>query len=90
MAKEATLQVRMDADLKESAEALYKGLGTSFAEAVRIFAKQSIIAQGMPFVIVSERRSAYGSLARYANHTLIEDEKNAFERAMVEKHENID
>ena len=36
MAKEATLQVRMDADLKEKAETLYKEMGTSFAEAVRI------------------------------------------------------
>ena len=37
MAKEATLQVRMDADLKEQVENLYKNMGTSFAEAVRIF-----------------------------------------------------
>ena len=42
MAKEATLQVRMDADLKEKAETLYKEMGTSFAEAVRIFAQQSV------------------------------------------------
>lgn len=42
MAKEATLQVRMDSELKEQAEVLYKQLGTSFAEAVRIFARQSV------------------------------------------------
>ncbi|MCX4327710.1 MAG: type II toxin-antitoxin system RelB/DinJ family antitoxin [Lachnospiraceae bacterium] len=51
MAKEATLQVRMDSELKEQAELLYKQLGTSFAEAVRIFAKQSIEEQAMPFKI---------------------------------------
>lgn len=51
MAKEATLQVRMDADLKEQAEELYKKLGTSFAEAVRIFARQSVQEKAMPFVI---------------------------------------
>ena len=51
MAKEATLQVRMDSELKEQAELLYKQLGTSFAEAVRIFAKQSVEEQGMPFSI---------------------------------------
>lgn len=51
MSKDATLQVRMDADLKEQAEILYKNLGTSFAEAVRIFAKQSVEENGMPFVI---------------------------------------
>lgn len=51
MAKEATLQVRMDAELKEQAEQLYKDMGTSFAEAVRIFARQSVQENGMPFVI---------------------------------------
>lgn len=51
MAKEATLQVRMDADLKEQAELLYKNLGTSFAEAVRIFARQSVQENAMPFTM---------------------------------------
>lgn len=51
MAKEATLQVRMDADLKEQAEQLYRNMGTSFAEAVRIFARQSVQENAMPFII---------------------------------------
>ena len=51
MAKEAILQVRMDQELKEQVEALYKQLGTSFAEAVRIFARQSIEDRGMPFIM---------------------------------------
>ena len=51
MAKEATLQVRMDAELKEQAENLYRNLGTSFAEAVRIFAKQSVQDKAMPFTM---------------------------------------
>ena len=51
MAKEATLQVRMDADLKEQVENLYKNMGTSFAEAVRIFAKQSVQDKAMPFTM---------------------------------------
>ena len=49
MAKEATLQVRMDADLKEKVEVLYREMGTSFAEAVRIFAQQSLREGGLPF-----------------------------------------
>lgn len=51
MAKEETLQVRMDSELKEQAELLYKQLGTSFAEAVRIFAQQSVEERGMPFTM---------------------------------------
>ncbi len=51
MAKEATLQVRMDADVKEQVELLYKRMGTSFAEGVRMFAMQSIEDNAMPFVL---------------------------------------
>lgn len=51
MAKEAVLQVKMDSELKEQVELLYKQLGTSFAEAVRIFAKQSLEKKGMPFTV---------------------------------------
>ena len=55
MAKEATVQIRMDAELKEQVELLYKNLGTSFAEAVRIFAKQSVQENAMPFMICIPR-----------------------------------
>ena len=49
MAMESTLQVRMNSELKAEVESLYRSLGTSFAEAVRIFAQQSIREGGMPF-----------------------------------------
>ena len=49
MAMESTLQVRMNSDLKAQVEELYGSLGTSFAEAVRIFAQQSLREGGMPF-----------------------------------------
>ena len=84
MAKEAILQVRIDADVKEKAEKLYREMGTSLAEAVRIFAKQSVLENGMPFVI------SYGRLSKYANPKKQELEKGAYEKAMVEKHEEAD
>ena len=43
------VQVRMDPEDKRRAEELYRKLGTSFEEAVRIFARQSILENGMPF-----------------------------------------
>lgn len=49
MSMDATLQVRMDGQIKNNVEELYRSLGTSFAEAVRIFAQQSLLAGGMPF-----------------------------------------
>lgn len=49
MAMDSIVQVRMDSQLKNNVEELYRSMGTSFAEAVRIFARQSILAGGMPF-----------------------------------------
>ena len=49
MAMDATCQIRMDGELKTQVEALYRDLGTSFAEAVRIFAQQSVREGRMPF-----------------------------------------
>lgn len=49
MSMDATVQIRIDGELKTQVEALYRSLGTSFAEAVRIFAQQSLREGGMPF-----------------------------------------
>lgn len=49
MAMDATMQIRMDSALKEKVEKLYKNMGTSFAEAVRMFAQQSVAEGAMPF-----------------------------------------
>ena len=49
MSMDATLQIRIDGELKAQVEELYRSLGTSFAEAVRIFARQSLQEGGMPF-----------------------------------------
>ena len=49
MAMDATLQIRMNGELKAQVEELYRNLGTSFAEAVRIFAQQSLREGGIPF-----------------------------------------
>lgn len=90
MAKEATLQVRMDAELKDKVEALYRDMGTSFAEAVRIFARQSVRENGMPFVVTANRDSTYGCLSEYADAKLVAEEEGAYEKAMVEKYEKAD
>jgi DNA-damage-inducible protein J len=42
MAREVTILISMDEDIKEKVVALYRNMGTSFEEAVRIFAEQSI------------------------------------------------
>ena len=84
MSMDATLQVRMDAEMKERVEKLYRSMGTTFAEAVRMMAAQSLIENGMPFKSTANSSRAFGIAGARAN--LIPMEKDAFERAMVTKH----
>ena len=86
MAKQAVYQVRMDEEIKNRVEALYRELGTTFAEAVRIFAVQSLREQGMPFTPSEMRGKSFGSLSSFANPELIPEESTAFQKAMVAKH----
>ena len=55
MSMESVVQIRMDTEMKNAAEELYKELGTSFAEAVRMFAKKSIDEQAMPFSVKKKK-----------------------------------
>lgn len=87
MAKEAVYQVRMDAEMKEQVEKLYQKMGSSFAEAVRMLAAQSLVEQGMPFKPTTSSGKAFGIASKRANPDLITSEEGAFARAMVEKHE---
>ena len=86
MAKQAVYQVRMDEEVKEQVEDLYRRLGTTFAEAVRVFAVQSIREQGMPFVPSENRGKTFGALSSLADPSRIPLEENALEKAMVKKH----
>ncbi len=89
VAKEAVVQVRMDSDVKARAEAVYQSIGTSLAEAIRVFAVQSIYANGYPFQPRAARvkgKSNRGRLADYVRPELQVLEKDAFADAMRQKH----
>jgi DNA-damage-inducible protein J len=49
MPKTASLNVRLDSDIKRSAEAVYSRYGLSLAEAVTVFLHQSCNVGGLPF-----------------------------------------
>lgn len=92
MKTNAVLQVRIDGDQKREAEELFERLGISIADAVRMFIVQSIEVQGLPF----EARTAFGShktlhaygiLNKYADPSKIAEEKDAWSKVAVEKHE---
>ena len=90
--KEATLQVRMNQNLKTDAEELYRRLGTSLAEAVRIFAQQSLAVGGLPFAvrIVPDRTaqpSMRGVAHKYAGKGIPAETEESWRQSAVRKYE---
>ena len=98
MAKESPMQLRMDSEMKEQVEALYRSMGTSFAEAIRIFAAKSLLVNGLPFSMNLSKDDSFasvsdlaGSLRSYATPEKLAGESSAlhdaFRKAAIEKHE---
>ncbi len=87
VAKTSVMQFRMDAELKREAEELFRELGTSFAEALRIFAKQSVLTRSLPIAVALPRHERTGgTFAQYADPGRRKLEEGAFARAMEGKH----
>lgn len=93
MGKDAILHVRLDPDDKERAEALYADMGTSLSEAIRMFIRESIKLNGLPFRPTDSyskgRMKAQGILHIYASQKLREDEREAWIRSLSDKYETF-
>ena len=59
----STIQVRVDDDLKEKADALFKDLGTDTTTAIRMFLTQALAVNGFPFEIKRVRANPYEALS---------------------------
>ena len=87
--KSTVMQFRIDAGLKQDAEELFRELGTSFAEALRIFARQCVLTRSMPIAIaMPHHETASGAFAQYADPDKHKLEGNAFAKAMEAKYAN--
>jgi DNA-damage-inducible protein J len=58
MAKTANLNIRLDAEVKKTAESVYSRYGLSLAEAVNVFIHQSCNVGGLPFDLRPARPNA--------------------------------
>jgi len=54
MAHSSLIQVRVDEELKQDAEKLFRDIGMDVPSAIRLFLKQSIIHNGIPFVVAGK------------------------------------
>ena len=58
MAKTATLNVRIDPEIKHMAETLYSSFGITITDAINMFLHQSILVGGLPFDLKQPRYNA--------------------------------
>lgn len=49
MSKNAVIHARVESDLKEHAESIFRRLGVSTTQAIAIFYKQVVLRKGLPF-----------------------------------------
>lgn len=55
MARDGMIQVRVENKLKAQAEELFEDLGLDTASAIRLFLKQAVMYQGIPFAIIRQK-----------------------------------
>lgn len=55
MPKSTNLNIRLDKELKEQADKLFKKLGLNMSSAINLFLTQSVKEQGIPFLITDKK-----------------------------------
>lgn len=58
MAKTANINVRIEPEVKQNAEALFGSFGISVTDAINIFLRTSIMEGGFPFLVKQPRYNA--------------------------------
>jgi len=83
----STLQVRVDNDLRKQADAFFTSAGLDMSSAVRLFLRQVVIRQRMPFEIVAENPDPFFS---EANQRVLAESIRSLERGEGRRHELIE
>ena len=81
----STLQVRVDTTLRQEAETFFTNAGLDISSAVRLFLKQVVIRQRMPFEIV-----AADPFFSEANQCVLAESIRSYERGEAQRRELID
>ena len=83
MTNEVTVEIKLDADLKEAAEKLYASIGLTLSEAIGLLVKYNIKqSEGISVKKPKPKHTElFGALAEYANPAMIPFEDGAWERA---------
>lgn len=85
----ANIQVRVDDELKNEADQLFKDLGTDTTTAIRIFLKQAVAVNGFPFEIKKPVRNPYEALSEEDFLRKLEHSRRSAEYGQIREAEDI-
>jgi addiction module RelB/DinJ family antitoxin len=80
MAQTSLVQVRVDTELKHQAEALFADIGLDISTAVKLFFKQAVSRQELPFPLVRKAPRAWDSPDSLMNNPLHAENFRKFSR----------
>jgi DNA-damage-inducible protein J len=72
MTKTATITVRLDPQVKSSAEAVFKALGLTTTQAVNLFFNQVCLNKGLPFAVEVPNAETLKAMEAVALHRNVE------------------
>ena len=75
-----TIQIRVDEELKQKSDLLFKELGTDTTSAIRIFLTQAVASNGFPFEI---RKPAANPYAPMTENEILQKLERAREHARL-------
>ena len=88
MSKAAMIRARVELELKQEAESVLNRLGLSASDAIRLFYRQVVLQQGLPFQVVITNPETLEALEEIRNKSNLKRARNAddlFEQAGVAK-----
>jgi DNA-damage-inducible protein J len=86
MPKTSTVHARIDPDLKNETEELFRQLGLSVTQAITLFYKQVQLRRGLPFDVVIPNevtRKTFEDTDAGRNLTMCEDAKDMFDKLAI-------
>ena len=90
MRKTEVYQVRLDSQEKKQAFAVFKQLGISPAQAVRLFFKQVVLTKSIPFAIENQNINMEQLLKlRKSKNAVINDPSTAIDLHVEDDHEDL-
>lgn len=77
MAKSAVINVRVEPEIKQLAEDLYKSFGITITDAINLFLNKSIMEGGLPFELKQPSYNAETEAAMAEADTIVEGRKKS-------------